>query len=54
MKKDDIIYEIEKLKSELFKENEKTLADNIRTHNNGGIYWLNELKFRIEKMRKTK
>lgn len=49
MNKADVLQEIEDLKNEIRKENEKPVVDNIRQHNLGGIYWLNELKFRIEK-----
>lgn len=51
MKKSDVIDSINHLIINLEKHNEKELATPVRQHNNGGIYWLRELKFQIEKMK---
>lgn len=49
LKKCDVLEIIDKKIEELRKDNEKKPAIVIQQHNNGGIYWLTDLKFEIEK-----
>lgn len=51
MRKCDVIKAIDDLIRELYKYREKNLSNSVDTHTTGGIYYLRELKFKIEKMK---
>lgn len=48
MRKRDVIQAIDEMISKLFAE--KKHFKSLNTYNNGGIHYLRELKFKIEKM----
>lgn len=50
MRKCDVIEAIDDMISKLYKQNQNGASNSVRHHNNGGIYYLRELKFKIEKM----
>ena len=52
MRNCDVIKAIDNLISKLYKMRESfNLSNTVDTHTSGGIYYLRELKFEIEKMK---
>lgn len=52
MKKSVVIALIDKMVRDLYKNNE-IACQSVKDHNNGGIHYLRELKFKIEKLDTT-
>lgn len=50
MRKSDVIKEIDDMISALYKKREMGLSNTVDAHCAGGIYYLRELKFKVEKM----
>ena len=50
MRKSDVIQEIDDMITALNKQRESGLSNSVDSHCAGGIYYLRELKFKVEKM----